>query len=124
MNDTGQAKATDPLILERLIMDSNRPKSEHEWWAAHEIERLREALLPFALAAVFFDQRYLDTDPLAEYERHGSSGVRIEIGDLRNAKRAFRGESLERLAEWKMNYQPEPPNEINDACARGVNVER
>lgn len=30
--------------LERQIMDANLPKNEREWWAAHEIERLRAAL--------------------------------------------------------------------------------
>lgn len=38
------AESTPSAELERKIMNSNVPKNEREWWAAREIERLREAL--------------------------------------------------------------------------------
>jgi len=34
--------ATPAATLEQRITDSNVPKSEAEWWAYHEITRLRE----------------------------------------------------------------------------------
>ena len=34
-------QATDPAILKRQIMSWNEWKNEREWWAAREIERLR-----------------------------------------------------------------------------------
>ena len=37
-------KATDPCELERRIMDGSIAKNEAEWWAQHEIERLRGEL--------------------------------------------------------------------------------
>lgn len=36
--------ATPKADLERQIMSSGEPKNEREWWAHHEIERLREQL--------------------------------------------------------------------------------
>lgn len=39
MNDAKQA--TPPDELERQICNSTVPKNEREWWAYHEIERLR-----------------------------------------------------------------------------------
>jgi hypothetical protein len=36
-----QSQATPADELRRQIMDPNIPKSEREWWAAHEIKRLR-----------------------------------------------------------------------------------
>jgi hypothetical protein len=35
-------QATPKAELERQIMSWNVPKNEREWWALHEIERLRE----------------------------------------------------------------------------------
>jgi len=37
-------EATPVHELERQIMSYNEAKNEREWWAMHEIERLREAL--------------------------------------------------------------------------------
>jgi hypothetical protein len=37
-------EATPDHELERQIMSYNEAKNEREWWAMHEIERLREAL--------------------------------------------------------------------------------
>lgn len=37
-------EATPNHELERQIMSYNEPKNEREWWAMHEIKRLREAL--------------------------------------------------------------------------------
>ena len=37
-------EATPNHELERQIMSYNEAKNEREWWAMHEIERLREAL--------------------------------------------------------------------------------
>jgi hypothetical protein len=39
---TGECAATRSSELERQIMDSTVPKNEREWWAAREIERVRE----------------------------------------------------------------------------------
>ena len=39
---------TDPADLKRQIMSWNEWKNEREWWALHEIERLREALQSIA----------------------------------------------------------------------------
>jgi flagellar biosynthesis/type III secretory pathway protein FliH len=39
---SGEGAATRSSELERQIMDSTVPKNEREWWAAREIERLRE----------------------------------------------------------------------------------
>lgn len=41
-------EATPDHELERQIMSYNEPKNEREWWAMHEIERLREALREIA----------------------------------------------------------------------------
>lgn len=41
-------EATPDHELERQIMSYNEAKNEREWWAMHEIERLREALLQIA----------------------------------------------------------------------------
>ena len=43
MNDEAH-EATPNHELERQIMSYNEAKNEREWWAMHEIERLREAL--------------------------------------------------------------------------------
>jgi len=46
-NDTPPPQAslaTPRADLERYITDSNVPKNEAEWWAHHEIERLRSLL--------------------------------------------------------------------------------
>ena len=40
----GPCAATDPKILERHITSHSIPKNEAEWWACHEIERLRAEL--------------------------------------------------------------------------------
>lgn len=53
--------------------------------AREEAEAMREALRPFANAAVFFDQRYLDGDSIIESERPGEH-YRLEVGDLRKAQ--------------------------------------
>ena len=37
-------EATPDHELERQIMSYNEAKNEREWWAMHEIERLRDAL--------------------------------------------------------------------------------
>jgi hypothetical protein len=39
---TSEYQATSPQILEDQIMSSTVPKSEREWWATREIERLRK----------------------------------------------------------------------------------
>lgn len=39
MNDGGLP--TPKIELERQVMSYNIPKSEREWWALHEIERLQ-----------------------------------------------------------------------------------
>lgn len=76
---------------------------DHPQQAADNIDRLRsevtrlhaalaearEVIGPFAEAASFFEQRYLNTDVVADGERQGES-YRIEIGHLRRA-RAFLG---------------------------------
>ena len=41
-------EATPDHELERQIMSYNEPKNEREWWAMHEIERLRDALRQIA----------------------------------------------------------------------------
>ena len=40
MNDKPM-QATEPEVLENYIMNPNIAKGESEWWACHEIERLR-----------------------------------------------------------------------------------
>lgn len=48
MSEDKAKQATDPIDLERQIMDSNIPKNEREWWAAREIEKLRAAVQDLA----------------------------------------------------------------------------
>ena len=44
MTDTPSIRSEDPATLENHIMDSRVAKSATEWWAAREIDKLREQL--------------------------------------------------------------------------------
>lgn len=44
MADDAACEATPASELERQIMSPSVPKNEREWWAAREIERLRDAV--------------------------------------------------------------------------------
>jgi hypothetical protein len=57
--------------------------------ASAEIERLREALRPFAEAAGAFEPHHLDSGKFAEYVRLGHSSTRILNGSLRRARQAL-----------------------------------
>jgi hypothetical protein len=68
VTDIVEHKATPRAELERQIMDPNIPKNEREWWAAAEIERLRE---------VCKDKTILLKDAYAQNER-----LRLRVKDL------------------------------------------
>lgn len=42
--DKAPKESIKPKDLEQAIMDPNISKNEREWWAAEEIERLRDAI--------------------------------------------------------------------------------
>lgn len=45
MTDNSKPRAaTEPADLEKAVMDPSVPKTEREWWAKREIERLSELL--------------------------------------------------------------------------------
>jgi hypothetical protein len=50
MPDSGM-QATPAIELERSMMSYSEPKNEREWWAMHEIERLRVAVTALASRA-------------------------------------------------------------------------
>lgn len=52
-NDIPCAAATPPAELERQIMSWIEPKNECEWWAKHEIDRLREVLARLTTGPTF-----------------------------------------------------------------------
>ena len=60
-------EATPDHELERQIMSYNEAKNEREWWAMHEIERLREALLEIQKRAE--QQSTMPFDRHADYFR-------------------------------------------------------
>jgi len=90
MSDDAKCKATTPAAtLEQHITDSRVPKSEAEWWAYHEITRLREenarlreALEPFAPDSQWIDPAIPDGRPI---------DAMFLAGELRAAAAAIRG---------------------------------
>ncbi len=69
MSDAKQA--TDPKELERQIMSHGVPKSEREWWAQGEIERLRSAIEAIERIAFVTIDQYKDAGSVADI-RHPS----------------------------------------------------
>jgi hypothetical protein len=53
-------KSTPAKDLEDRIMNSNIPKSEAEWWACNEIERLRERLALIEKKGKINEQQIMD----------------------------------------------------------------
>lgn len=91
MSDDGKCYAATPAAtLEEHILNSNIAKSDTEWWAHHEISRLRaenekllEVLKPFADAASGDD--YIDDIEIAETD----TARKITFGNLRRARAAI-----------------------------------
>ena len=67
MSDTPK-QAEDPSTLRERIMDCRIPKSAAEWWAMHEIERLRELVAKERIECARLAEEY--------------NGDGIEIADL------------------------------------------
>lgn len=68
------------------------------------LDELGSALRPFAEAAPYFEQRYLDADIVYMSERKGQT-CRIQVGDVRRAKAVLYGPPTTRKwftdDEWK-----------------------
>lgn len=64
MSETAQA--TDPKELEQQIMSHGVPKSEREWWAQREIERLRAAIETMERIAFVTIDQYRDAGAVAD----------------------------------------------------------
>ncbi len=72
MSDHPPAKVPTPATtLEQQIMDSSFPKSEREWWAQGEIERLRSAIEAIERIAFTTIDQYKDAGSVADI-RHPS----------------------------------------------------
>ncbi len=75
-------QATPPADLESQIMLSTVPKNEREWWAHHEIEKLRAHV------------RELETELETERMRLSACGV-AALGYFTDCKDEYRSASLE-----------------------------
>ncbi len=70
MSDHPPVKVPTPATtLEQQIMDSNFPKSEREWWAQGEIERLRSAIEAIERIAFVTIDQYKDAGSVADIRR-------------------------------------------------------
>ncbi|MFM2005447.1 MAG: hypothetical protein RLZZ09_1102 [Pseudomonadota bacterium] len=90
MSDADKAhQATPDATLAEQIMNPCVPKNEREWWAHHEIERLRAALAPFA--GVLGGNWSHQPDSLPIVAGYGAHDLRLRftLGDFRRARAAF-----------------------------------
>ena len=78
-------QATPDATLAEQIMNPCIAKNEREWWAHHEIERLRAALEPFAEALKGNWSNQNDRFPLAVGLSHDLR-LTLELGDFRRAR--------------------------------------
>jgi hypothetical protein len=99
MNDEAH-EATPNHELERQIMSYNEAKNEREWWAMHEIERLREALHEMLSVAEVDQLENLSicdvgSERAKMKNRAVASRCGMLLGKLRKIARAALGEGKE-----------------------------
>lgn len=78
MNDPACA-ARPVAIVEREFMDRNRPRSEQDWWAINEIDRLRETLIEVLHHFAYDDECELTRD---EFESIYERATRVAAGNI------------------------------------------
>lgn len=91
MSDHEAKQATPAEELERQIISANVPKNEREWWASHEIERLRASLSTL-------ESRLQEVGKKLADERAGRARI-IEGFEFRERDLEHRLQEAERRAE-------------------------
>ena len=94
--------ADDPKDYERQIMSPDKPKSDREWWARGEIERLREALRDaFASRRSLAQDSALASDAVLGYfNRHPEAG---------EAPLSHHRDGIAKAVIRALNYEPHEP---------------
>lgn len=100
MNDAKQA--TPAAELERQICSATEPKNDREWWAHHEIARLRAEVERLRADAERYRWLRENGSDSRVTEKDGYGGYRLMyFGDLDDAVDAARGDTSHgRALHW------------------------
>ncbi len=118
-DDANCYAATPAATLEQRITDSNVAKSEAEWWAYHEITRLREELAARARIAELEASDDFDRGYRAGLQNGGKERglLRARIAELGAALKPFADKANifhDYVDDYPVMFGAEPPLRVGD----------